>query len=1208
MSVPARLRSLRMLGFKSFAERTEIEFGPGISAIVGPNGSGKSNLADALRWALGEQGRSLRIRRAEDVIFAGSERRHAIGMADVTLVLDNADGLLPLEYGEIALSRRLFRSGENDYLVNRQRVRHRDLVELLDAANLAENAFLFIGQGTVDQALALRPEERRPLFEDVAGVRRHERRRRQAELQLAEAEANLARVRDVLAELRPQARRLAQQVEQEETRRTAADDLAAALVAMAHARWASTARAGEQAAGDLAAARAAVEAAQRELRATEARATALAAVLSERAASERAARAALEASSAALTTARIAQGRAESNLEALQRDRRRIGSEREAAMQRIEAARRAAAVPLPEEEPAASEALDEIELALAEAVAEIAQLRAAARAAGDREAALRRAEAARAADLEKARRRATAAAGGLRDQQARLARAEAAAGAAEARHAEALQRQRAALSAGEVADVQEAEARLAVERAEAGRQRLRAAAEEASAQLAASRQRAADLERSIAAEEGLSITQAARRRGGARVAEGLDVEPLFRAAVEAALGDSIRAAAIGRDRVPGLRGERGLVVLADVSPPEADGRGAQRARAAAAAAGGGMLLDAVRRDPGGIVTRLLATVLWVPSLEAMLEIATLLPLGWSVASLDGHLTTALGLVAMGGGGSLLDRRAEREAIAADLERLAGAEAEAGAAARTGEEAARAARAALEAARQTAEAARRERRAADEAERAAGRAAEAALRELAWERAQADRLRADSGRAAEALSALLGEREPDPAAVGAPAEPAASGLLPAPAAALATWERREVELREQRDRLVAAQRERAAARRQAEDARSRAEAALALEETRLAALEAEWRQLIPALEDASAEAARTAAEAASLAERERGARETLDALLAAAGDERGELALAEARLAEQRAHLRALDDRVRQAEVGALEARLSLESLREQTLVELASLGPAGIASLGAGETPEPDAAPMEDEPTRAIEAALDLAVRRWQRDPVPADMPTAGRIAALRRRFHELGAGNPLALQEYGEVRARVDGLEAQREDLERAIRSTRDLIGELDRLIGEQFRSTFAALEDAFERRFTQLFGGGTARLSLTNPDDLDTTGVEIVAQPPGKKRQSLSLLSGGERALTAVALLFAMLEVRPVPFCVLDEVDAALDEANVGRFADALRQLARTTQCVVITHNRGTIEAADALYGVTIGDDAASRVISLRLEEARTIVERAG
>ena len=199
MSPPARLLALRLHGFKSFAERTLVEFGGGISAVVGPNGSGKSNLADALRWALGEQGRALRSRKSEDVIFAGSDKRSAVGMADVTIVLDNADGLLPVDYSVLELGRRLYRSGENDYLLNKQRVRLKDLVDLLDAAHLADNAFLFIGQGMVDQALALRPEERRPLFEEVAGVRRHERRRRKAEEQLAESESNLARVEDIVA-------------------------------------------------------------------------------------------------------------------------------------------------------------------------------------------------------------------------------------------------------------------------------------------------------------------------------------------------------------------------------------------------------------------------------------------------------------------------------------------------------------------------------------------------------------------------------------------------------------------------------------------------------------------------------------------------------------------------------------------------------------------------------------------------------------------------------------------------------------------------------------------------------------------------------------------------------------------------------------------------------------------------------------------------
>ena len=201
---------------------------------------------------------------------------------------------------------------------------------------------------------------------------------------------------------------------------------------------------------------------------------------------------------------------------------------------------------------------------------------------------------------------------------------------------------------------------------------------------------------------------------------------------------------------------------------------------------------------------------------------------------------------------------------------------------------------------------------------------------------------------------------------------------------------------------------------------------------------------------------------------------------------------------------------------------------------------------------------------------------------------------------------NPFAADEYAEVKTRLDGLDVQRSDLQSAIEHTRELIRELDGLIADQFRRTFEALERAFDERFQQLFGGGYARLSLTDPDDLAATGIEITARPPGKKAQALAMLSGGERALTAVALLFAMLKVRPVPFCVLDEVDAALDEANIGRFTDALRELARGTQCIVITHNRGTIETADALYGVTVGDDSVSRVISLRLDEATALARR--
>jgi chromosome segregation protein len=372
------------------------------------------------------------------------------------------------------------------------------------------------------------------------------------------------------------------------------------------------------------------------------------------------------------------------------------------------------------------------------------------------------------------------------------------------------------------------------------------------------------------------------------------------------------------------------------------------------------------------------------------------------------------------------------------------------------------------------------------------------------------------------------------------------------------------------------------------------------------------------------------EIAAAAAREATTREALEAVLVADIADRERLAEAERAAAAARDRLRIADTRLRAADHVELEARLGFEALHESVVVELGGLGElasgrvlapadpaaAAVATGDAGDTvsSDADAAPDEDaasddavsDEVAAIEAALERMGPVWATTVPAAAPPSTARLNQLRRRFHELGAVNPYAVDEYAELKVRLETLETQSTDLQAAIASTRQLIAELNTMIATQFRTTFAALETAFDARFQQLFGGGFARLSLTDPEDLSATGIEIVARPPGKKPQALAMLSGGERALTAVALLFAMLEVRPVPFCVLDEVDAALDEANIGRFADALRSLAHQTQFIVITHNRGTIEAADALYGVTVGDDSVSRVISLRLDEAQAIAAR--
>ncbi len=1201
MSSPARLQALRLQGFKSFAERTVVEFVPGINAVIGPNGSGKSNLADALRWALGEQGRALRSRRSEDVVFAGSERRSALGMADVALVLDNADGLVPVDYAVLEVGRRLFRSGENDYLVNRQRVRLKDLVELLDAAHLADNAFLFIGQGMVDQALALRPEERRPLFEEVAGVRRHERRRRRSEEQLEEATANLARVEDILAELRPQVRRLAAQAEQQASRARAGDELAASLVAVFGARWHAAARAAGDADEALRLARGTAATALETLQAAENRAASASADLAAHVAVEEERRQAHELARATLAAVDLEAATATAEAASIARDRARLAGERAAAEAELAERRRELALPVPAADAALDGDLADVERALAEARAEAGALRAASARRSEAETALRRAAAARADEIDGLRRRLAGAHEALAEARtsAELARARAA--AAEATLESARDRLQEARRAEDAARERREVARVELADAEARRQAAAEAADAVRSRRATLLGRAEVLRARLAADEGRGIAPSARRAGGRPVVADLEVDPAHRMLVAAALGELGRSFVVSRGALQQLAGQRGVVVLGDVdgagarppAPPEVDA-----ARGRSARYGGGLLVDAVRADPAGVARRLLARWAWAPSLADAVDLVAALPPGWRVAARDGGLVASDGVVTLGTVDAPLERRTELEAAEAAL---AAAETEVESLDRqraAADERAAGARADVETARREEAEATARRRGAEEVERQAGRAAEQAAREAAWADTRLGSLASEQG-PLEARLARLEGAAPAPATAPAPLEDGepADGV----AAALAIWEARTRELAGRRESLAAARAVRDAERRTAEAHRSRAEAAAQMAEERIRRAETEAREL--AERHAALDAARAARDAAraEAAAREAAAREALDLVRAADLAGRDRLRAAEVEVAAAREALRRAEEAHRAAEVHELEARLALDAVREQALVEFAGLGAVGLHALD----PTVDADAIEDEGA-ALARALAGAGAAWSAAPPPGEPVAPGRLAGLRRRFHELGAANPFAADEHAELRARVDGLEAQRADLVGAIEKTRGLIGELDALITRQFRATFAALETAFDRRFQQLFGGGFAHLSLTDPSDLAQTGVEIVARPPGKKAQALAMLSGGERALTAVALLFAMLEVRPVPFCVLDEVDAALDEANVGRFVEALRGLAETTQFIVITHNRGTIEAADALYGVTVGEDAVSRVVSLRIEEARSLADR--
>ena len=1226
-----RLLALRVHGFKSFAERTNVEFGPGISAVVGPNGSGKSNLVDALRWALGEQGRALRSRKAEDVIWAGSDRRAAQGMAEVSLVVDNVDGLLPVDYQVLELGRRLYRSGENDYLLNKTRIRLRELVDLLDAAHLADNAFLFIGQGMVDQALALRPEERRPLFDEVAGVRRHERRRRRAEEQLAESEANLARIEDILGELRPQARRLAAQAEQQTTRQTTADELTTALLAAMHGRWHEAAARVAAAAELRAHTQAEVDRAIAGSRAADSATTALAHELSARAAIERERRELHETARDAANAARLRDARLASQADAIERDRRRLGEELATGEAELAVARRAMAAPIPGRDDELAASLDEAERALAGALEELAALRGAQQGHDQEAAALRRASAAREAEADAGRRRLAESERRIaeeREQVATLAASraelEAVLGVARSAVRDTHDTERAAVARLDLARQQSTEA-------DAARAVLDASVVQAGTALASVRGRLRALEERLAEEESRGIARAARRVGGRRLDEDLAVDPDFRSAVETALSEATKAYVVGAEAAPSLATERGWLVIAErATGPAADDLARERRfRERLAGAGGGILETAVLQDPTGAARRILARSAWLPDLATCLAIQPFLPPGWVAVPRAGGAVVRDLTISFGASDSALERRTEIARLNDASGKLEAELTELRDAAQAAATLAAAASAEVEASRAEERRVRASQNTMEEAERLAARQLERVAREAAWHEAQAERLAGDSERAHLAAAALeTGEADttgPDPAPeAGLDNRVATTG-----GAGLAAWESRAAELRVRRDRLAEDTAARDASRRDAEHRRARAEAAIAIGEERLARAE---RELIALAEQERVLAdAREALrdEIAASTVRETTAREALAATRAADDADRERRDSSEGEAVAARERLRAADERLRSADHVDLEARLGLEALREGILVELAGLGDLALARLvaaadvdvrngaraeldermpdvAAADPPSGDATDLgvSDE-VAALEAALTAIATVWASRPPDTPPPNAARLGQLRRRFHELGAVNPDAVGEYATVKSRLDLLERQASDLHSAIARTRDLIVELDTMIGDRFQTTFRALEAAFAARFEQLFGGGFARLSLTDPADIGTSGIEIVARPPGKKPQALAMLSGGERALTAVALLFAMLEIRPVPFCVLDEVDAALDEANIGRFVEALRSLAHQTQFIVITHNRGTIEAADALYGVTSGEDSVSRVISLRLDDAQALAE---
>ncbi len=1210
------LKRIELQGFKTFVGRTAFEFGSGITAVVGPNGSGKSNVADALRWVLGEQsGRALRARKTEDVIFAGSARRAAMGMAEVTITLDNADGWLPVDFSEVLVGRRIYRSGESEYFINNAKVRLRDVLDLFRRANVGQNSYAFMGQGMVDAVLSLRPEERRGLIEEAAEVKRHQVRLEEAQGRLKATLENLERVTLLIAEIAPRLNQLERQAQRASEYERLSRELAVALRTLFTLRW-------EQGQESMAAARArhdqcveGFQAATRQLQRAEAGLSAV----RERLGSARKQLSEREAERARLS---YELTRLEQSI-ALDRERHSMVSSRREELQ-LEI-----------------ESLDRERLALSESTIDEGrreltldqELEAARSTLAAENESLNRLEAELAASREAVvttEERAIRARSGAADARARIGRIDGQIARLQREQVEIERRirdQGAALTAAaarlrELKDREDVLAREFVA-AEREQRMLQANGGEALDQVQALKDQVASLERkreTLAARLELLQRFQAEQKGA---------ESGVRAIFEAAEGSARMKEAGYNPETPPIRGVLGLIsrlirvpagleraietalaehLQAIVIEHAEDAVEALR-RLVSQQAGRAFLLpkDAIKhaypvnlnKERGvigvasalvrydgahrALVETLLGRTVVVQDIEAA-QLILRRGLGNAV-TLDGILFRQNGTLyggASDGEGNVFEREQDLLSIPEEISDLDAQLVELRAALETALNRHEQTQTVVARASAHVESLRlrhQELRAAMDDQRlqlgplrGELRWASSASRRIVEEgnerREEQERLREEAETfdaaaldmgtdAAERRQALTVFDEHRAALMGRVGE--ASAIV-----ARHEGERRTIAVLRERQEAAIARIENQASNKRVQARNLELEASVLSGRVESAQRElGEFSQRLSVVNDALGPQGRAVA---VLEEEEQAAMKLLTEAQGALLESERRVLEAEA---EVRFHSEGLD---------AVQRSMASEGYAVSDAGEVVTRGElfTDLPEWLADEKVEGNVPP--------IAGGADVDADTLEK-----------RIATLRDRTRTLGPINAEAPADYRENKERHDFLTEQVADLRQAEASLREAIAELQELIREQFGKTFEQVNVAFAENFVQFFGGGSASLQLAEED----AGVEIIAQPPGKRVQALAMLSGGERALTAISLLFALLSVNPSPFCVMDEVDAALDEANVGRFAAALRGLADRTQFIVVTHNRRTIEQADSIYGISMGDNGASRVLSLRMAD---------
>ncbi|MEL4357150.1 MULTISPECIES: chromosome segregation protein SMC [unclassified Luteococcus] len=1178
------LKSLTLRGFKSFASATTLNFEPGITCVVGPNGSGKSNVVDALSWVMGEQGaKSLRGGKMEDVIFAGTSGRAPLGRAEVVLTIDNTDGALPIEYTEVTISRTMFRNGGSEYAINGQHARLLDVQELLSDSGIGREMHVIVGQGQLDTILQATPEIRRGFIEEAAGVLKHRKRKEKALRKLESMQGNLDRVNDLVAEIRRQLKPLGRQAEvarkaaviQAELRdakaRLLADDLTQATLALET---------------DLADEKALNEARQKaEARLEAARENELAAELG-------------------VAEAQPRLNRAQDTWYGLAALRERVTTTQQIAAERMRHADAQPELGRPGRDP------EQLEREAADAREQENQLRAEVDALAQKlaDAQLRRTAAEKAhAEADQAHAAALRAIADRREGLARLTgqvnSLKSRLGAS-AEQAERLATQRdEALARADQAAADLAEAQRRADEHRGGGDELVAAQQRATervselgsaiqelrrAEQQARQDRAGLAARIDALEMGLDRTDAPAALLAARdqlggvlgqLAELISVEAGWETAVAAALGsateaialDSLAAATAAVEHLKsGELGRAGLLL-----------EGASRSGVTEIPDGQRGALDAISvAEPlQPALERLLGHVVLVDDAAAAVALVAQNP-DLAAVTRDGDVYSSW-FVSGGSASSssLLEIQAavdqarsdleDAQAVIADLERQ------------------------IKAQSQLLDQANAERQSA----RAAVKESEKQQGDLSRQvsvLAQAERsARAEADRLEQSITAAQSTRVKDEAALAEVEQrldnASAEGDLAEPDASERDRhadEARRARTEEMDSRLAlrtAEERVRALAGRA--DSLRRAAVAERQAREKAAARAAQLRR-----EAEAASAVHTAAgwlltmvdASRNLATRERNEAEA--ARVAA----EGALGVARRETRELAKELEKLVEGAHRDEMARIEVRMRIESLAERAMSELGIEAKILMAEYGPDQfvpvltRPDGTALTEEDETPEPIPFVREQQTKR---------------LRAAERNLQVLGRVNPLALEEFDAMQERHAFLAEQLEDLRQTRKDLLDIVEEVDKRVEEVFEAAYGDVERTFADVFPRLFPGGEGRLVLTEPGQWLTTGVDVEARPAGKKVKRLSLLSGGERSLVAVAFLVSLFIARPSPFYILDEVEAALDDANLGRLLGIYEQLRENSQLLVITHQKRTMEIADALYGVTMRGDGVSTVISQRL-----------